>query len=58
MKKVVTGNYAVSWGARLARAQVIAAYPITPQTSIIEKLATFCAEPGHRPRLEYLDRSK
>ncbi|RLC70887.1 MAG: pyruvate ferredoxin oxidoreductase [Chloroflexi bacterium] len=44
MKKVVTGNYAVSWGARLARAQVIAAYPITPQTSIIEKLATFCAD--------------
>jgi len=44
MKKVVTGNYAVSWGARLARAQVVAAYPITPQTSIIEKLASFCAD--------------
>ncbi|MDY7040912.1 MAG: pyruvate ferredoxin oxidoreductase, partial [Chloroflexota bacterium] len=44
MKKVVTGNYAVSWGARLGRAQVIAAYPITPQTSIIEKLASFCAD--------------
>jgi pyruvate/2-oxoacid:ferredoxin oxidoreductase alpha subunit len=43
MKQVVTGNYAVSWGGRLARAQVIAAYPITPQTSIIEKLASFCA---------------
>ena len=43
MRKVVTGNYAVSWGAKLARAQVIAAYPITPQTSIIEKLASFCA---------------
>jgi len=44
MKKVVTGNYAVSWGAKLGRAQVIAAYPITPQTSIIEKLASFCAD--------------
>jgi pyruvate/2-oxoacid:ferredoxin oxidoreductase alpha subunit len=44
VEKVITGNYAVSHGARLARVQVIAAYPITPQTSIIEKLADFCAE--------------
>jgi pyruvate/2-oxoacid:ferredoxin oxidoreductase alpha subunit len=44
VEKVVTGNYAVSWGARLSRVQVIAAYPITPQTSIIELLANFCAD--------------
>jgi pyruvate/2-oxoacid:ferredoxin oxidoreductase alpha subunit len=44
VEKVITGNYAVSYGAKLARAQVIAAYPITPQTSIIEKLAAFCAD--------------
>ena len=44
MEKVISGNYAVSYGAKLARAQVIAAYPITPQTSIIEKLASFCAD--------------
>ena len=44
MEKVISGNYAVSYGARLARAQVVAAYPITPQTSIIEKLAAFCAD--------------
>ncbi len=44
MEKVITGNYAASYGAKLARVQVIAAYPITPQTSIIEKLASFCAE--------------
>lgn len=44
MEKVISGNYAVSYGARLARAQVIAAYPITPQTAIIEKLAAFCAD--------------
>jgi pyruvate/2-oxoacid:ferredoxin oxidoreductase alpha subunit len=44
MEKVITGNYAASYGAMLARAQVIAAYPITPQTSIIEKLASFCAD--------------
>jgi pyruvate/2-oxoacid:ferredoxin oxidoreductase alpha subunit len=44
MEKVITGNYAVSYGAKLARAQVVAAYPITPQTSIIEKLASFTAD--------------
>ena len=44
MEKVITGNYAASYGAKLARAQVIAAYPITPQTSVIEKLAALCAD--------------
>jgi len=38
---VMTGNYASAYGAKLARAEVIAAYPITPQTSIVEKLAEF-----------------
>ena len=35
----LTGNEAVAWGARLSRVQVIAAYPITPQTVIVEKLS-------------------
>jgi len=43
-RKVITGNYAVSYGAALSRAQVISAYPITPQTTIVELLADFCAE--------------
>ena len=43
MEKVIMGNHAVSYGARLARAQVIAAYPITPQTQIVEILSEFCA---------------
>jgi pyruvate/2-oxoacid:ferredoxin oxidoreductase alpha subunit len=38
-KKVVTGNHAVSYGVMLARAQVISAYPITPQTQIVELLS-------------------
>lgn len=42
MKKVLTGAHAVSQAARLARVQVIAAYPITPQTSIVEELADMC----------------
>ena len=41
MRKVMTGNYASAWGAKLAKAEVVAAYPITPQTSIVEKLADF-----------------
>lgn len=43
MKKVITGNHAVSYGALLARSQVIAAYPITPQTQVVELLSEFCA---------------
>ncbi len=37
--KTLTGNYAVAYGAKLARVQVISAYPITPQTTIVEKLS-------------------
>lgn len=43
MKKVITGNHAVSYGALLSRVQVIAAYPITPQTQVVELLSEFCA---------------
>jgi len=42
VKKVIVGNHAVSWGVSLARAEVIAAYPITPQTQIVEELAEMC----------------
>ena len=44
MKKTMMGNYAASWGAQLARVQVIAAYPITPQTLIVEKLSDIVAD--------------
>jgi pyruvate/2-oxoacid:ferredoxin oxidoreductase alpha subunit len=43
VKKVIMGNHAVSWGVQLARAEVIAAYPITPQTQIVEALSEMCA---------------
>jgi pyruvate/2-oxoacid:ferredoxin oxidoreductase alpha subunit len=42
-RKVISGSYAQSYAVRLARVQVISAYPITPQTSIVEKLADFVA---------------
>ncbi len=44
MRKVLTGNVAVAYGAMLADVQVVPAYPITPQTTIIEELATMQAE--------------
>jgi pyruvate ferredoxin oxidoreductase alpha subunit len=36
-----SGNVAAATGVKLARAQVIAAYPITPQTPLTEKLSQF-----------------
>jgi len=38
---IATGNHAVAYGVKAARAEIIAAYPITPQTQIIEKLSEF-----------------
>jgi pyruvate/2-oxoacid:ferredoxin oxidoreductase alpha subunit len=43
MYKVITGSHAVSHAVRVSRAEVITAYPITPQTSIVELLSEFCA---------------
>ena len=42
MKAVISGNEAVSRAVKLARVQVISAYPITPQTTISEKLSEIC----------------
>ena len=42
-KKVMTTNSAVAEAVKLAKPQVIPVYPITPQTSISEKLAEFVA---------------
>jgi pyruvate/2-oxoacid:ferredoxin oxidoreductase alpha subunit len=44
VKKVMLGNHAVSWGVQLSRAEVISAYPITPQTQIVEELSEMCAD--------------
>jgi len=44
MKKVIMGNHAVSYAVMLAKTQVIPAYPITPQTQIVEELSNMCAD--------------
>lgn len=46
--QVLSGNGAQAEAVRLARAQVIAAYPITPQTTIVERLAEM-VERGELP---------
>ena len=39
MKQFITGNHAVAEAARSCRPGIVAAYPITPQTPIYEKLS-------------------
>lgn len=40
-RRFVSGNDAVAEGVRLARPHVISAYPITPQTIVVERLSEF-----------------
>lgn len=42
--QVINGNRAAAIGAAMCRPDIIAAYPITPQTPIVEYLADFVAE--------------
>jgi pyruvate ferredoxin oxidoreductase alpha subunit len=44
MKKFLEGSWAMAEAAKLCRPGVVAAYPITPQTHIVEHLAQFVAE--------------
>jgi pyruvate ferredoxin oxidoreductase alpha subunit len=39
---MMTGNLAAAWGARLADVDYIPAFPITPQTEIVEALSKWC----------------
>lgn len=39
IRKLLTGNAAAAWGARLAKVDYVPAFPITPQTEIIETIA-------------------
>lgn len=43
MKKVLEGNHAISWGVKASDVKVVAAYPITPQTQIVELLSEMCS---------------
>lgn len=51
---VVEGSYAVAHAAKVCRPNVISAYPITPQTHIVEHLSQFMAD-GEIPNCEYVN---
>lgn len=42
--KVITGNAAAAYGAMLCRPDVVASYPITPQSEVVEQLSAFHAD--------------
>ena len=39
--KLLSGTYSAACGAMLSRAQVVAAYPITPQSTVVERLSEY-----------------
>lgn len=43
-RKFLNGNAATAYAVKLCRAEVVAAYPITPQTKIVEKVAELIAD--------------
>lgn len=43
-KMMLTGNKAAAWGARLAQVDYVPAFPITPQTEIVETLAQWFSD--------------
>ncbi len=54
-RRLLTGNGAAAWGARLARADYIPAFPITPQTEIIETLSKWIDSGEMSGRLTMLE---
>ncbi len=53
--KLLTGNGAAAWGARLAQVDYIPAFPITPQTEIIESLSAWVRNGELKARLTMLE---
>jgi pyruvate ferredoxin oxidoreductase alpha subunit len=52
---LLTGNGAAAWGARLAGIDYVPAFPITPQTEIIETLGAWCERGELDARLVLLE---
>ncbi len=54
-RELLTGNAAAAWAARLAEVDYIPAYPITPQTEVIELLAQWAASGELSARMVTMD---
>ncbi|MHA1683985.1 MAG: pyruvate ferredoxin oxidoreductase [Promethearchaeota archaeon] len=39
--EIITGNEAAAWGARRSKVNVVTAFPITPQTTVMETISEF-----------------
>ena len=53
--QMMTGNLAAAWGARLAEVDYVPAFPITPQTEIVEALSKWCGTGELNARFVTLD---
>lgn len=53
--EMMTGNLAAAWGARLADVDYVPAFPITPQTEIVEALSKWCDSGEVNARFVTLD---
>jgi len=54
-RTMLTGNAAAAWGARLAAVDYVPAFPITPQTEIVETVARWCRSGEMPARLVMMD---
>ena len=55
MKRFLSGDEAFAEGVRLARPQVISAYPITPQTIVVERLSDFVEDGSLNSQYMYVE---
>lgn len=55
MRRLLTGNGAAAWGMRLAGAEYIPAFPITPQTEIIETIGDWIEKGEFDARMVTMD---
>jgi len=55
VRELLTGNMAAAWGVRLANVDYVPAFPITPQTEIIETLSQWFAEGAMRGKFVTMD---
>lgn len=54
-QRLLTGNMAAAWGARLAQAEYLPAFPITPQTEIVETLEKWVTHGEMNARLVMME---
>ncbi|MBT5667331.1 MAG: pyruvate synthase, partial [Rhodospirillaceae bacterium] len=54
-RHLMTGNAAAAWGARLAGAEYLPAFPITPQTEIIETISRWIGDDEMDCRMVMMD---